>query len=152
MTLRIVKSARMSRGDTKKGRGEKGKRGKGEEGKEQGERAKGRGGAWERETGDVRSRVLRGSTGSPSRALSREGSRATEEATAAYMGTYVRIAEEGVRSRWCAIDGRPLTLEEVEDCPDPSTRFTCSGQAAVNYFFNAFTEPTHYPISRVFSA
>jgi len=50
----------------------------------------------------------------PSRVYQIRG--ATEEATAAYMGTYVRTDEEGVRSRWCAIDGRPLTLEEVEDC------------------------------------
>ncbi len=49
---------------------------------------------------------------------------ATEETTAAYMGTYVRIAEEGVRSRrsraksrdrWRAIDGRTQNLEVIED-------------------------------------
>ena len=37
----------------------------------------------------------------------------TDEVTAAYTISYVRIAEEKVRSRWCAIDGRTLTLEVV---------------------------------------
>ena len=34
-----------------------------------------------------------------------------DEATGAYTISYVRIAEEKVRSRWGVIDGRPQTIE-----------------------------------------
>ena len=52
----------------------------------------------------------------PSRVCQMRGS--TDEETAAYTITYVRIAEEGVRSRWYAIDGRPLVYS-IADAGEP---------------------------------
>ena len=49
----------------------------------------------------------------PSRVCQIRGS--IDEVTGAYTISYVRIAEEKVRSRWCATDGRTQILEVVED-------------------------------------